>query len=261
MQQALRNLAYRLGISATRSPNRSAIRELLQKLHPVTVNLPLVRVGGDGDGGYLLPDDLQDLRACFSPGVDVTATFESDMIAMGVPCFLSDASVANAPIAGELIDFQKKFIGVVNQDDFVTMDQWVTEKIAGMDGDLILQMDIEGGEWPVLLNISDDLLQRFRVIVLELHGFNAVFDPFGFSMITSCLDRVLNLFNVVHIHPNNSLPLVGPADLKIPRTLEISLLRKDRASVTGFVTSFPHPLDADCAPERPFLKLPASLHH
>ena len=30
----------------------------------------LVRLGGNNDGGYLLPNDLEGITACFSPGVD-----------------------------------------------------------------------------------------------------------------------------------------------------------------------------------------------
>jgi hypothetical protein len=43
-------------------------------------DVPLIRLGADGDGGYLVPDDLEDVAACFSPGVDDRASFESAMI-------------------------------------------------------------------------------------------------------------------------------------------------------------------------------------
>ena len=36
----------------------------------------LIRLGGRGDGAYLLPDDLQDIQACFSPGVSDSKLFE-----------------------------------------------------------------------------------------------------------------------------------------------------------------------------------------
>jgi hypothetical protein len=47
-------------------------------------------------------------------------------------------------------------------------------------GDLILQMDIEGAEWPVILNASQEVLTRFRIIVLEPRfGFAGVLVPLG----------------------------------------------------------------------------------
>lgn len=60
-----------------------------------------------GDGGYLIPDDLEGISACFSPGVDDRATFETSLIARGIPCFLADASVDKAPIDGDMIHFTK----------------------------------------------------------------------------------------------------------------------------------------------------------
>ena len=39
----------------------------------------LVRLGNKNDGGYLVPNDLKDITACFSPGVDTTIQFEKDL--------------------------------------------------------------------------------------------------------------------------------------------------------------------------------------
>ena len=49
---------------------------LLQTLYPVKTKYELIRVGGNNDGGYLIPNDLHSIATCFSPGVDVTANFE-----------------------------------------------------------------------------------------------------------------------------------------------------------------------------------------
>ncbi len=79
------------------------------------------------------------------------ASFEAAIVARGISCFLADASVSGPPIAGPLIHFDRKFLGVVDDDLTTTMDTWV-KAYAPPTGDLILQMDIEGAEWPVLLN-------------------------------------------------------------------------------------------------------------
>jgi hypothetical protein len=49
--------------------------------------------------------------------------------------------------------------------------------------DLILQMDIEGAEWHVLLNVSRDTLRRFRIIVIELHDLERLMDKHAFVII------------------------------------------------------------------------------
>ena len=48
-----------------------------------------------------------------------------------------------------MVHFTKKFLGVTNNDLTITLDDWVDGNSPG-DGDLILQMDVEGAEWPVL---------------------------------------------------------------------------------------------------------------
>jgi hypothetical protein len=119
-------------------------------------------------------------------------------------------------------------------------------------------MDIEGAEWPVLLNISDSKLARFRIIVVELHDMERLMDKHAFRIIRAVMERLLEDFCVVHNHPNNYGGLVGVGALEIPRALEVTLLRRDRCAPTGFATQFPHPLDHTNASERRDIVLPAA---
>jgi hypothetical protein len=257
----IKNFAAGRGFSAIRHVPTERALESLKKLHPVNTDRPLIRVGASGDGGYLVPDDLEGLAGCFSPGVDVTAKFEADMIARGVPCYLADASVTQAPIEHDLIHFDAKFLGVVDSANTITLDTWVRQYAGTQSGDLILQMDIEGAEWATLLNTSDECLRRFRIIVLELHGLPRLLDPFSLSIIDGCIERLTRDFYVVHSHPNNSLKPLRIGTIEIPYTAELTLYRKDRAKTRGFATHFPHPLDSDNDPSRPSYTLPTSMYH
>ena len=98
IQRAFVTLCLNAGFSVAMQSDSHAVRDLIARLHPVATEHPLIRAGSDGDGGYLIPDDLTGIAACFSPGVDNRATFESALIARGIPCFLADASVNDAPI-------------------------------------------------------------------------------------------------------------------------------------------------------------------
>ena len=42
------------------------ILEAISLLKPSELGYPLIRVGGKGDGGYLIPDHLDGVDACFS---------------------------------------------------------------------------------------------------------------------------------------------------------------------------------------------------
>ena len=39
----------------------------------------LIRIGGNSDGAYLVPDDLQGISCCFSPGVSDRKSFEDEL--------------------------------------------------------------------------------------------------------------------------------------------------------------------------------------
>ena len=55
--------------------------------------------------------------------------------------------------------------------------------------DAILQMDIEGNEYEVLLDFEEVLMKRFRILVIEFHQFYDLTTPFGHKIIQGhCLD-------------------------------------------------------------------------
>ena len=123
-------------------------------------------------------------------------------------------------------------------------------------GDLILQMDIDGAEWPVLLNASSDVLRQFRIMAVEFHNLERLMDRHGFAIIKATFDRLLRDFYIVHNHPNNFAGSVRFRSLVIPRAQEITFLRKDRGNPIGLATSFPHPLDTANNAKAPDISLP-----
>ncbi len=231
------------------------LREFLSLVHPISTNHPLVRIGGEGDGGYLVPDDLQGVDVLFSPGVSTTADFEFQLAQQGVRCFLADYSVQQAPISQPLFHFEKKFLGLTNDDRFTTLRAWV-ERNAPNANDMILQMDIEGAEYSVILDADSDLLRRFRIIVVEFHELQDLWQQRGFELIRLTFLKLLKDFQIVHMHPNNRAGLISRDGIEIPPLMEFTFLRKDRISSVSATNSFPHPLDRTNSPLKPDFVLP-----
>jgi len=73
--------------------SRAEVLAFLKKIRPMTTNIPLIRVGSADDGGYLVPDDLEGIKICFSPGVAQQSDFELAMAQRGITCFMADYSV------------------------------------------------------------------------------------------------------------------------------------------------------------------------
>lgn len=235
------------------------LKSLLETLHPVKTKYDLIRIGGDNDGGYLIPDDVSGIAMCFSPGVDVTASFEKDLLSRGIRSHLADASVDAPPDGLEAASFEKKYLGGVNNDDHMTLEFWVRNKGSYL-GDFILQMDIEGAEYETILATPIDILRRFRIIVIEIHNVQAWFTPIAWQCVQTFFAKLLADFHVVHNHPNNNCPFIDAEDVLMPTVFELTLLRKDRAEPEGFVTEFPHPLDQPNVLDKPDRPLPPSMY-
>ncbi len=230
-----------------RVTNKEHLLGLLESLYPIQTQFDLIRLGPNGDGGYLVPNDLEGIEACFSPGVDKISEFELDCLKYEMKIYMADKSVEKPEldIPESNYSFIQKFVGCTNNDDFITMDSWVQENSPSENSELILQMDIEGGEYNTLINMSDALMKRFRIMVIEFHSLPSLWNPHYFNLNKTVFDKILQTHVCVHIHPNNCCGVDSKLGIEIPGIAEFTFLRKDRIQSKGFATSFPHRLDYD----------------
>lgn len=246
-------------VSVGQGTSKADILRVVRIMKPVAVRQELMRIGGSGDGGYLVPKDLHGVEACFSPGVALNASFETALAELGIRSFLADYSVDSPPVENPLFDFQKRFLGVQSEDSkYIRLDEWVNQKHPGQD-DLLLQMDIEGAEWPILADVQQDTLRRFRIIALEIHDLDVMLTSHaGLRLAEAVFQKLQENFRTVHIHANNCTRAINYRGLKIPPILELTLLRKDRIENTHVESSvkIPHPLDQRNVPYFGDVKVP-----
>ncbi len=245
---------------AARRTDSTRITSLINTLAPVNTDKELIRIGPDSDGGYLVPDDLEGITTCFSPGVSDVSGFELDCASRGMDIFMADASVEKSPDSHEKFNFIKKYLGAFTHGDVITMQQWVDLVTPNPSGDWMMQMDIEGSEYEVLLNIPDYILQKFRIIVIEFHKLDYLFDDSFFQIANCAFLKLLNTHTCLHIHPNNSVPVTTSKGVVVPQMLEMTFLRNDRIETRSPATLFPHPLDCESVPSFPSVTLPKSWY-
>lgn len=262
LSNTLNKFLIKKGGYLTQATSPEKILSLASKLYPFDIDLPLIRLGPKGDGGYLVPDALSGIEAVFSPGVEMVSGFERDCIERGMQVFMADKSVEkpNLDIPETGYSFTKKFVGCVNNDEYITMDEWVNTSGITTNSDLLLQMDIEGAEYVTLLNTSSHLMSRFRIIVVEFHFHTQLWNRSFFDLVENTFDKILQTHAVVHSHVNNHDGLDCKMGIKIPRLLEITFLLKDRANFNKYQTHFPHKLDFDNT-QKPTVILPEQWHY
>lgn len=263
MLEIIRRPLFSFGLNATTLTSQTKACDILgfiKTLWPQDCGIDLIRVGANGDGGYLIPNDLEGIEYCFSPGVGTLSEFENQLADRQIKCFLADYSVDSLPTIRPEFTFDKKFLGASDSDRCFTLASWKNKYLKGYEGDLILQMDIEDAEYVALLCTPTDLLKQFRIIVVEFHGLNRLFDRFDFLLISSCFQKLLEHFYVCHIHPNNCTGSVRRGNIEVPRVLEITFINKKRVSKITPKASFPHRLDGDIVETIPPLDLPKSWY-
>ncbi len=107
-------------------------------------------------------------------------------------------------------------------------------------------MDIEGAEYGVIFDTGSEILRKFRILIIEFHGMDSLFDKAGFELVNLTFQKLLKDFHIVHIHPNNCFKPLLHKGYAVPPMVEVTFLRKDRVSVMTRVTALPHALDRPC---------------
>ncbi|MDE1178565.1 MAG: FkbM family methyltransferase [Edaphobacter sp.] len=256
MKQLVKDALFSAGFHAGRHTRLEDLCGLMRDLRPVDCGRELIRIGGDADGGYLVPNDLDGIEYCFSPGVSTIADFENQLADRGIHCFMADYSVEAPPLMRPEFTFDRKFLGIAEDEKFLTLEGWKQHYLPGYTGEMILQMDIEGCEYEVLLGLPDSLLDQFRTVIIEFHKLELLFEPYAFRMYRMCFDKLLRHFHVAHIHPNNWDKVTRYGSIEIPHMMEFTFHHRRRAQPLGPAINFPHSLDRDNVPDKPHVTLP-----
>jgi hypothetical protein len=238
--------------SFARLTGNDAIKETLLRLRPITTQYPLVRLGNLGDGGYLVPDDLQTVEACFSAGCDLKWSFERDLFEKyKITSNIIDEESKRPTDLPSNFSYTSAFLGTKNLPGIIKFSEWVNGFKISHNGDFILQMDIEGAEWESILEIPEDILMKFSILVIEFHNtssfriakyFDNIYQP--------VLEKILIHFEPVHIHGNNNCGTENFGNFQFPQVFEMTFLRKDRILSSEGYCELPNPLDSKNVQDR-----------
>jgi len=201
--------------------------DVISLLHPVSCEDALVWVGPKMDGGYIVPDILNTIQRCFSPGVNDQTGFKEEFISNGIMCHMADASVDDPKIESDLYTFDRKFIQPCDSIVSVEINSWIEKYVQEGEKDCLLQMDIEGAEYANLLALKPELLRRFKVICVEFHGLHEVFNRTRMDIFKQVFMKLGHDFHPIFLKPNNTAGAVKCLGLEIPRILEVTFYRKE----------------------------------
>lgn len=244
------------GVMGYATPSQADILAVLGLLSPREPTLGKVRIGADHDGGYVIANDLEGIAGAISIGVGGDVSFDLDLAGRGIPVLLVDHTVDKLPNNHPLFTHDRRAWAAETDDGTVSLADLVghMDTLAGRPGtDLLLKVDVEGSEWVALPVAQAGLLRRFRIITIELHGLMGLGRPGRLRTVERRLSALLENHEVMHLHANNGGRVAWVKGVPLASTVEVSLLRRDRATFSTEPVRIPGPLDRPNVPGRPDL--------
>ena len=181
-----------------------------------------IRCGSNSDGGYVLAELNEEYDCYISAGISNEESFSRDFINKYkidvVNSYGFDGTINNYPYHyTKNIQFIKKNINSFNDDNNSNLSS-LTNKY----NNIFLKMDIEGGEYPWLLQIDESQLNKFKQIVIEFHGITNDGWNCIYSNKIKCLEKLSKTHYIVHAHGNNHGPVIN----NIPDVIELTYVNK-----------------------------------
>ena len=201
-----------------------------------------IRIGGEGDGGYVLLDRLRPEQPVLSYGVGPDSSFDLDLAARGHRVFMFDHTVTG-PRGGVPQGCAFFREGVAAKPDPENRLDTVAAHLQRLHlagrRDVILKMDIEGGEWAIMAELPDEALDSFEQIVVEFHWLQTLERESFTAQAIAALQRLNARFTLCHVHAN---AYGGPkmvAGVILPHVIEVTYVRSDLVSRTPNRTLYP----------------------
>jgi hypothetical protein len=227
-----------------RNSNKLA-KEIFASMHPYTLICDLKRVGGNGDGGYLIPNNTHIYDGLISPGVGDSIRFESEFVGKSFTAVLIDATVAKPDNLPENLLFLPRMLGGKKSADglFVTLQDIRNEYFPNSKS-LALQMDIEGGEYSVFESLSRDSLEGIDLILVEFHNLHIMINiERNVNPLLRSIMLLSEDFALVHSHPNNAGGFFLNRYKVLPKVVETTWVRRNLVVSSETRAELPNKLD------------------
>jgi len=183
-----------------------------------------VRCGSNCDGGYVFAELDGDYDCYISAGISNEESFSRDFInkynISKNNSYGFDGTINDYPYHyTKNIQFIKKNINYYN-DEKNTDLSFLTSQY----NNIFLKMDIEGGEYNWLLQMDETQLNKFKQIVIEVHGITNNGWNCKYNDKVKCLVKLAKTHYIIHAHGNNLGPVVTN---NIPDVIELTYVNKN----------------------------------
>ena len=195
---------------------------MLELLKPKNVNHKKIRLGPKDDGGYVMPEIVLDqCSALFTYGVGHNWGYEDEFYSKyNKPVHMFDHTTGHENWSINRIYFYNEGLGFEERCGDVIEHY---NKL-GIEGDIFLKIDIEGGEYDYFLNADIENIASFtNGLSLEIHWIDDAGNRAKFIEMMSKLNK---FFTLCHVHGNNWGGTWEFEGFTLPKVLELSFINK-----------------------------------
>lgn len=195
-----------------------------------------IRIGRKSDGGYILLDDLKNVKIAYSFGISREISFDKELADKNIDVYMYDHTIKSLPFNNSRFHWKKIGLSgmISNKTNLKTLPELLKENGHSKEKDLILKLDIESYEWDVFQNLPINILNQFKFIVGEFHiSARKKFNYFGI------LQKLQLTHQTFHIHCNNCGNIIDLDGYKICNLLEISFIKKNGYNFSKNNDTFP----------------------
>lgn len=209
------------------------VEELSLLIRPYSINVPLVRIGRNFDGGYIMADSFRKGGIAYSFGIADDVSWDNDIANKNYEVFMYDYSIDGLPIHRSNFHFFKKGIGGSRNYEIPldTLENIIISNNHVGFKNMILKMDVEGYEYEIIENTESSVWDKFDQIVIEFHD---CLNPSIMFLLVKCLKKLFNTHALIYVHGNNFGDTVKVGDLTLYQYMEMSLSnRKNDLIIAG----------------------------
>ena len=189
----------------------------------------LVRLGSRHDGGYFLPKSYKKIRRAICAGIGNNYEFESDLAKTMDIIYLIDGSISAPTNLTKNMMFLQQNLGIESSQALVTLGELIEK--AKVPNSLeqekyLLKMDIEGAEWEILEKTDGNVLEKCKIMVLELHDLRNMIENHSERTI-AMFNRLLETHRVAWSGVNNYAHFYFVGGKRFPNVIELLMLSND----------------------------------
>jgi len=198
-------------------------KSLTELLIPLKTNLTKKRIGAKGDGGYVLLQEIfNDSDTVYSYGIDDSEnsdSFDTECANHNKTVFMFDGTIEREQSKNPRLIFKKENLTADNLRSHLLINNNINKK------NMILKMDIEGHEYPVIEKNIKLINDCFSMMCIEFHGLNNP-NYYNYENKNDILELILEYYDIFHMHANNWVE----RKFEVPSVMEISFIRKGACS-------------------------------